>query len=64
MTICGTHVMALVQDLGKCSASRGVSYAILCLDCRTYDNHFLSFCHSVLAKQYWLDTKMTQHVKD
>jgi len=23
MTICGTHVMASLRDLGKCSASRG-----------------------------------------
>ena len=31
--ICGTHFMALVRDLGKCSASRGASYVILCIEC-------------------------------
>jgi len=31
VTIYGTHIMASVRDLGKCSASRGVSYIILCL---------------------------------
>jgi len=33
MTISGMHIMALVWDLGKCSTSRSVSYAIPCLDC-------------------------------
>ena len=28
------HVMTLVPDLGKCNASRGASYIILCLDCK------------------------------
>jgi len=34
ITICGTHTMASVQDLGKCSVSRGASYVILCLECQ------------------------------
>ena len=29
--ICGTHVMASVRDLDKRNASRGTSYAVLCL---------------------------------
>ena len=33
VTICGTHVMASVQDLSKFRASRGISYAIFCLNC-------------------------------
>ena len=32
MTICGTHVMVSVQDLGKCSDGRGASDIILCLE--------------------------------
>jgi len=30
--IFGVGIMALVQDFGKCSASRGFYYAIFCLD--------------------------------
>ena len=33
VTICCTHDIALMRDLGKCRASRGVSYAIYCLKC-------------------------------
>ena len=33
LTICGVHIMASVQDLWMCSASRGASYAIRCLEC-------------------------------
>ena len=32
VTICSISVMALVQDLGKCSTSMGISYVILCLE--------------------------------
>ena len=30
--ICGMRVMASMQDLGKCSASKDASYAIFCLE--------------------------------
>ena len=33
VTVSGMSVMASVWNLGKCSASRSVSYVILCLEC-------------------------------
>ena len=33
VTICGMHIMASVWDLGECSASRGTSFVIFCLEC-------------------------------
>ena len=47
MTTCGTHVMASVQDLDKCSASKGASYAIPCYPKYSWKQSIMIHCDQV-----------------